>query len=44
MTGHAPPGLGEPEFFAHQHGAALPPSRPEAARLHLNGVLLPDNL
>ncbi len=41
MSGHAPPGLGEPEFFAHQHGAALPPGRPEPARLHLNGVLLP---
>lgn len=39
---HAPPGLGEPEFFAHEHAAAVPSGSPEAQRLHLNGVLLPD--
>lgn len=39
---HAPPGLGEPAFFAHGHAAATPSGPPEAQRLHLNGVLLPD--
>jgi imidazolonepropionase-like amidohydrolase len=38
---HAPPGLGEPEFFAHGHAAAAAGGAPEAQRLHLNGVLLP---
>ncbi|MCA0296694.1 MAG: amidohydrolase family protein [Actinobacteria bacterium] len=44
MSGHAPPGLGEPEFFGHSHAPAVPsgpPGPPEAERLHLNGVLLP---
>lgn len=41
MSGHAPPGLGEPEFFAHSHAAAPVPTAPEAQRLHLHGVLLP---
>jgi len=40
---HAPPGLGEAEFFAHGHGATVSPAAPPgAARLHLQGVLLPD--
>ena len=38
---HAPPGLGEPEFFGHGHGAAVPAAPAEAQRLHLAGVLLP---
>lgn len=38
---HAPPVLGEPAFFAHDHAAAGPSETPEAQRLHLNGVLLP---
>lgn len=38
---HAPPGLGEPEFFAHSHGGGVPVGVPERQRLHLNGVLLP---
>jgi imidazolonepropionase-like amidohydrolase len=39
---HAPPGLGEPEYFAHAHGAAVTAGTPERQRLHLSGVLLPD--
>ncbi len=39
---HAPPGLGEPEFFAHSHGSGGSAGPPEAQRLHLSGVLLPD--
>ncbi|MCC6496692.1 MAG: amidohydrolase family protein, partial [Propionibacteriaceae bacterium] len=39
---HAPPGLGEPALFAHDHAPAGPAGAPEAQRLHLNGVLLPD--
>ncbi len=38
---HAPPGLGEPSFFAHDHGTVAPGGGPERQRLHLNGVLLP---
>lgn len=41
MSHHAPPGLGEPAFFAHDHGTAARPGEPERQRLHLNGVLLP---
>ena len=41
MTGHAPPGLGDPEFFAHTHGVVAPSGPPERERLHLRGVLLP---
>ncbi|MFT4108417.1 amidohydrolase family protein [Propionicimonas sp.] len=40
---HAPPGLGEPEFFAHEHAVVAAGSgAPERVPLHLNGVLLPD--
>lgn len=39
---HAPPGLGEPEFFAHAHGSALVPGSPEPGRLHLQGTVLPE--
>jgi imidazolonepropionase-like amidohydrolase len=39
---HAPPGLGEPVFFAHEHAVAAPAGAPETVPLHLNGVLLPD--
>ena len=39
---HAPPGLGEPEFFAHAHAVAAPAGAPGTVPLHLNGVLLPD--
>jgi imidazolonepropionase-like amidohydrolase len=39
---HAPPGLGEPGFFAHEHGAAGGAAAPERQRLHLSGVLLPE--
>lgn len=39
---HAPPGLGEPEFFAHSHAGGPAGLPTEAERLHLNGVLLPD--
>jgi len=39
---HAPPGLGEPEFFAHSHAGGPTGLPAEAERLHLNGVLLPD--
>lgn len=38
---HAPPGLGEPSFFAHDHAVVVPGGPPEGQRLHLNGVLLP---
>jgi imidazolonepropionase-like amidohydrolase len=38
----APPGLGEPEFFAHAHAVATPAGAPGTVPLHLNGVLLPD--
>lgn len=39
---HAPPGLGEPEFFAHSHRAVAASGPPERERLHLHGVVLPD--
>jgi imidazolonepropionase-like amidohydrolase len=39
---HAPPGLGEAEFFAHEHGSGFVSGAPEAAALHLSGVVLPD--
>lgn len=39
---HAPPGLGEPEFFAHAHPTAAPAAAPERQRLHLHGTVLPD--
>ena len=39
---HAPPGLGEPEFFAHSHGVAVASGAPETQRLHLHGTVLPD--
>ena len=47
---HAPPGLGEPEFFAHDHGGGSRSStlrQAEGTRnppsvLHLQGVLLPE--
>lgn len=39
---HAPPGPGEPEFFGHHHVPARPVGAPEAQRLHLAGVLLPE--
>jgi imidazolonepropionase-like amidohydrolase len=42
MSHHAPPGLGEPEFFAHQHVPVALSGAPEAQRLHLHGVLLPE--
>lgn len=42
MSHHAPPGLGEPEFFAHQHQAGAEAGPPESQRLHLRGVLLPE--
>lgn len=38
---HAPPGLGEAEFFAHDHGAAPSGGAPEVSALHLSGVVLP---
>ncbi len=41
MSEHAPPGLGEPDYFGHSHAAPVPAGPPEAQRLHLNGVLLP---
>jgi len=42
MSGHhAPPGLGEPNFFAHDHDAVVVAGPPESQRLHLSGVLLP---
>lgn len=39
---HAPPGLGEPSFFAHSHGSVVASGAPEGQRLHLQGVVLPD--
>lgn len=39
---HAPPGLGEPEFFAHAHAVAPPAGPPQQQRLHLHGRVLPD--
>jgi imidazolonepropionase-like amidohydrolase len=39
---HAPPGLGEPEFFAHSHGSSELAGAPEPGRLHLQGAVLPD--
>ena len=39
---HAPPGLGEPEFFAHDHGGRESPSTRPGYPLHLQGVLLPE--
>lgn len=39
---HAPPGLGEPEFFAHHHPSAGTAGPPEPQRLHLHGVVLPE--
>lgn len=39
---HAPPGLGEPELFAHDHGAYAVVGVPEPGRLHLRGTVLPD--
>ena len=43
---HAPPGLGEPEFFAHSHKthrqARGTVAEPVEARLHLQGVVLPE--
>lgn len=41
MKEHAPPGLGDASFFAHDHGSALPSGEVERQRLHLNGVILP---
>jgi len=41
---HAPPGLGEPEFFGQGHRSAEPASPPEAERLHLRGVVLPEGV
>ncbi len=38
---HAPPGLGEPTYFAHQHGE-VPAIASETDALHLAGVVLPD--
>ena len=39
---HAPPGLGEPHFFAHSHADATQAGPPEPAPLHLHGTVLPD--
>lgn len=39
---HAPPGLGERDFFAHAHAGGGPAGPPEGTPLHLSGVLLPD--
>lgn len=39
---HFPPGLGEPEFFAHGHRPAAIDGPVESTQLHLSGVLLPD--
>lgn len=41
---HAPPGLGEPEFFAHQHLGEVSVGPPERQRLHLHGTVLPDGV
>ncbi|MCA0253775.1 MAG: amidohydrolase family protein [Actinobacteria bacterium] len=38
---HAPPGLGEPSFFAHSHGAAAVSGATETQRLHVHGAVLP---
>lgn len=38
---HAPPGLGEPEFFAHGHVGAAPGGRVLTERLHLQGTVVP---
>lgn len=38
---HTPPGLGEPEFFAHSHAPAVRKGPVETTRLHLSGVVLP---
>ncbi len=38
---HAPPGLGDPEFFAHSHGDSTADGVVTAGALHLNGVILP---
>ena len=39
---HAPPGLGEPHFFAHSHPDATQAGPPEPEPLHLHGIVLPD--
>ena len=39
---HAPPGLGEPHFFAHSHPDATQAGPPEPEPLHLHGTVLPD--
>ncbi len=39
---HAPPGLGEPRFFAHAHPVATVGGPPEVQPLHLHGAVLPD--
>ena len=39
---HAPPGLGEPHFFAHSHADATQAGPPEPEPLHLHGIVLPD--
>ncbi len=39
---HAPPGLGEPHFFAHSHADATQAGPPEPEPLHLHGTVLPD--
>lgn len=39
---NVPPGLGEPEFFAHSHGSSEVTGAPEPGRLHLQGVTLPE--
>jgi imidazolonepropionase-like amidohydrolase len=36
-----PPGLGQPEFFAHTHASASSTAPLETAALHVNGVILP---
>lgn len=38
---HTPPGMGEPQFFAHSHGESPIGGLAEATRLHLSGVVLP---
>jgi imidazolonepropionase-like amidohydrolase len=38
---HTPPGMGEPQFFAHSHGVSPIGGLAEATRLHLSGVVLP---
>lgn len=39
---HAPPGLGEPEFFAHSHGGQATSGPPTTGRFHLQGTVLPE--